>query len=177
MSNQSNLPVPSDVYTYIPVIMRALRKIIRPGEIEDATSEVMVRLLEDFGSLRAAENPKGWVYGVAKRVGWEISRGKSRKTVSADRNTTEEGQSIAERLVDEDPLPEERLGAKEEESAVGEALKRLSAEERLVIVLAYIDEMEGPEASKALGIKPGAFRQRLNRARKSLKVELERRAG
>ena len=171
----SNLLVPSDVHSFIPVIMRALRKIVRPGEIEDATSEVMVRLLEDFGSLRGAENPKGWVYGVAKRVGWEISRNKSRRTISADRKDTEEGQSIAEKLVDNAPLVEEVLGEKERESALGKAMARLSAEERLVIVLAYIDELEGPEASKAMGIKPCAFRQRLNRARKSLRVEMERR--
>lgn len=57
----------------------------------------------------------------------------------------------------------------EPSTAMQEALKQLSVNERSVIVLFYLEEMTGDEVAETLGIKIDAVHVRLHRARKKLK--------
>lgn len=56
-----------------------------------------------------------------------------------------------------------------ESAAIENALKELTAKERTVIVLYYLEEMSGEEVAVALGIRTESLHVRLHRARQKLK--------
>lgn len=176
MSHQATIKtflVPSDIVSFMPIILRALRKIVRPNELDDAAQTVLLRLLENFTALRNAENPKAWVYGVAKRVGWEISRGKQRREKSTEAKDAS-GKTLGDKLPDCSDPTEEKVAGKEEIGMVLAAIETLPLEEQFVLHMTHVDGMTGDEIAKLLNIKPSTVRQRVMRARNGLKMKVAR---
>ena len=71
--------------------------------------------------------------------------------------------------------PEERFLSKEMEEKLKEALVKLSEKERFVIEKVYLEEMEGREVARMLGVTPSMVSQYKSSAMKKLKKILERR--
>ena len=67
------------------------------------------------------------------------------------------------------PMQEDRLSA----SLVAEALNRLPAQHREVIVLVGLEELSYKDVAEILGLPIGTVMSRLSRARKSLRQILE----
>ncbi len=115
---------------------------------------------------RAREVPDGaearfWLLGVARRVLANQRRGESRRTRLGERIRTELRAATAAH-----PAP----GAPE--SAVMNALGRLSSDDRELLLLAGWEELKSPQIAKVLGISAVAARTRLHRARRRLRAEL-----
>ena len=70
--------------------------------------------------------------------------------------------------------PEERFLTKELEEKLYSALEKLSEKERFVIEKVYLEEMEGREVARMLGVTPGMVSQYKSSAMKKLKKILEK---
>ena len=71
------------------------------------------------------------------------------------------------------PDQEEQLGRKEQQALALTALDGLSLDDKLALLVTYVDGLPGPAAAEVLDISFAAFRQRLSRARHALRKRLD----
>ncbi|MCB9654371.1 MAG: RNA polymerase sigma factor [Deltaproteobacteria bacterium] len=156
----------AELAEHIPTIRRYLKKMLRSDEIADGTQTVLQRALENLHRFRGDSSPRVWLLGIARNVGFEMARARARGTTLAD-----EGLTTGD-IVAGGPDQEETLGRREEHALALQALDGLSLDEKLALLVTYVDGVPGPEAAEILGVSFAAFRQRLSRARQALAAKL-----
>jgi RNA polymerase sigma-70 factor, ECF subfamily len=160
----------NDLAEHIPVIRSYIRKILRKDEIEDGVQTVLARALENLDRYRGESSPRVWLLGIARNVGYELARSRQRQPVLMD--NSEDGAGPMPH--DSAPSQEELLGSKEHHALTLTALDGLTLDEKLALLITYVDGVAGPDAADLLGVSFAAFRQRLSRARQALARELKR---
>ena len=157
-------------------IRRYLAGILRPDEIEDATQTVLQRALENLHRFRGDSSPRVWVLGIARNVGLEVARARQRDVARTHRRTVrgEAGEELSgpDLLTADFPSQEDQLGRKEQQALALAALDGLSLDDKLALLVTYVDGLPGPEAAEILDVSFAAFRQRLSRARQALRKRL-----
>lgn len=164
--------VAQDLTHHTPVIRNYIRKIVRKDEVEDGVQTVLARALENLTRYRGESTPRVWLLGIARNVGYELARARQRRpklVQDADNSSSSEASVLAP-----EPTVEDLLGRKEQQALTLQALDGLSLDEKLALLVTYVDNLPGPDAAELLGVSFAAFRQRLSRARVSLAKELEK---
>jgi len=164
----------NDLAQHIPVIRNYLRKIVRRDEIDDAVQTVLARALENLHRYRGDSSPRVWLLGIARNVGYEQARARQRGPVLASREQDESNNELGPGIALPEPTQEDVLGRKQQQALALQAMDQLNLDEKLALLVTYVDGVPGPEAAKNLGISCAAFRQRLSRARQAMARELER---
>lgn len=160
-----------DLAKHIPIIRSYIRKILRKDEIEDGVQTVLARALENLDRYRGESSPRVWLLGIARNVGYELARSRQRQPLLVDSTDDNSGPQPTDH---DAPTQEELLGSKEQQALTLTALDGLSLDEKLALLVTYVDGVPGPEAAELLGVSFAAFRQRLSRARQALARELKR---
>ncbi|MBD3291697.1 MAG: sigma-70 family RNA polymerase sigma factor [Armatimonadia bacterium] len=149
---------------------------------EDLFSEIVARLLADHKkALRRWEPiaPFGaYLTTIAVRhcLTWLSNRSRTPNTVTLSAHAPDADEhGLLQGLIagDEDQQPERVLAHHERRRAMNECLMQLSDSDRLVLALRFDQGMTGPEIGRALGITPGAARQRIFKALRRLATILE----
>ena len=157
-------------------VRRYLAGILRPDELEDATQTVLQRGLENLERYRGDSSPRVWLLGIARNVGLEVARARQRAVARSSPRTarSESGEDppAHELLPSEHPSQEDALGRKEQQALTLAALDGLSLDDKLALLVTYVDGVPGPEAAELLDLSFAAFRQRLSRARGALRRRL-----
>jgi RNA polymerase sigma-70 factor (ECF subfamily) len=156
----------ADVYReYFAYVWRVLSRWgVRAPEIEDAVQEVFLvvhRRLADFDPSRPI---RPWLSGIAHRVALAESRRTQRRN--------EDLGEVPEEATDLNP--EQAVLVREQFRRVRTALDRLHMEQRVVLVLADMEGMSGPEVAEALGVTLNTVYSRLRRGRQRIRTELRR---
>lgn len=125
-------------------------------DIEDAIQNTIVKAYENIHTLRKEEFFKTWLIRILINECNEILR-KKKKIISL-----EEG------------IPNNHYMDKYSNLDLNDAVSKLSEELRITTVLFYFEDMSLKEIAKVLEIPEGTVRSRLTRARKQLKVLMER---
>lgn len=160
-----------DLARHIPSIRRYLGRILRRDEIEDGVQTVLQRALENRDRFRGESSSRVWLLGIARNVGFELARARSRQPKLAD--NPNDGASQGDVLGDSGPTQEDLLARKEQQALALQALDGLALDDKLALLVTYVDGLPGPEAAAILGVSFAAFRQRLSRARQALAASLE----
>lgn len=160
-----------DLAKHIPIIRSYIRKILRKDEIEDGVQTVLARALENLDRYRGESSPRVWLLGIARNVGYELARSRQRQPLLVDQQ--DEGTTPLPFDLNA-PTQEELLGQKEHQALALTALDGLSLDEKLALLVTYVDNVPGPEAAELLGVSFAAFRQRLSRARQAMARELKK---
>ena len=143
----------------------AQRMLWHPQDAEDATQEILVKLLTRLSTFRGESQFSTWAYRVA------VNHLMSTRRRSAERRALsfEEFAGDLARGLDE---PHDARGVDEalleEEVKVGctqAMLLCLDREHRIVYILGQVFELPGDQAAGILDITPVAYRKRLSRAR------------
>jgi RNA polymerase sigma-70 factor (ECF subfamily) len=165
-----------DLANHIPVIRNYIRKIVRKDEVEDGVQTVLARALENLDRYRGESTPRVWLLGIARNVGYELARARQRRPLLVGghgADSDEPGnQEIA--ISTNEPTVEDLLGRKEQQALALAALDGLGLDDKLALLVTYVDNLPGPDAAELLGVSFAAFRQRLSRARQAMARELER---
>lgn len=151
-----------------PVYGLCMRMLGHPADAEDATQEILIKIITHLGTLREDGAAGGWALRVAVR---HLVTMRRRSRVEAMRMSFRDFAADLERgldLADETQTDTAISAIAIEEIKIGCTLAMLtclSRSLRMAYVLGDIFELSDTEAAQALAISPPAYRQRLSRAR------------
>ncbi|MGH7471723.1 MAG: RNA polymerase sigma factor [Longimicrobiales bacterium] len=157
----------------------ALRYLWHPQDAEDATQEILIRVITGLGRFRGDSSFRTWVYRIACNTLLTLRK----KRVEQQAMTFEQFGDDLARGLSEDTLrvendPDESLLL--EEVKIGCTLAMLTCldrNHRLAYILGEIVELNHHEAAEVLEIAPAAFRKRLSRARATITAFMISRCG
>jgi RNA polymerase sigma-70 factor, ECF subfamily len=119
---------------------------------ENAAQEGFVRALARWRKVSTMHRPAAWVYVVAVRSAWRSSR--ARPDAEPSRILNDEAHQVVERVV------------------MSEALSRLTARQRVAVLLRYRGDLSIEEIADAMGCAPGTVKATLHQALARLRVGL-----
>ncbi len=138
-----------------PEVYRAVAVVIRDRDLAaEAVDEAMVRTFTKWRDVSRMSNPQGWVYRVA--VNWARTGLKRR---SLAKKLPEPPEPLVEVPTPPDP-------------ALIEAVRRLPAKQRDVIVARYLLDLSQEQIAETFGLEPGTVKSRLSRGLERLRKEL-----
>ena len=154
----------------------AYRMLGDTADASDTVQEIFLKVFRNIGGFKGEAALKTWIFKIAfseilNRLRWWKRRHRY-TTLSLDESPN--GNAPGAGVADAGPTPEEVLQAKERETAIQQALWRLSQEHRSIIVLRDIEGFSYNEIADVLGISMGTVKSRLARARADLKKSLMR---
>ncbi|MFI6048005.1 RNA polymerase sigma factor [Nocardia sp. NPDC051321] len=151
-----------------PLYRLALRMVWRPAEAEDATQEILLRVLGNLGTWRAEAKLLTWAYRIGVNYLLNLKRQTPQEAAQLSLDAYREG--LADGLADEEYRgPEATLLTQEVRLNCSQAmLQCLARDERVAFVLGDVFELNSTEAAWILDVTPAAYRKRLERAKKRL---------
>jgi len=145
----------------------ALRMLCNREDAEDATQEILVRIVTHLSQFDFRSKLKTWAYRVAVNYILDVKKSPVERLHLSFEQFAED---LSSGLSPEAPEETER-SLLIEEVKVGctlGMLQCLDRPHRLSYILGEILDLPGPEAAEALGISPDLFRKRLQHARTSI---------
>ena len=151
------------IYTHLYRLVR------NREEAEDLTQDAFLRAFQNLSRFDGSRPFRNWLYTVATNVGLNALRSRRRRGWPVRLDAETEGYPLRGRLAarDEDGRQRAERGELRERLAV--ALKRLPARSALLMHLHYYEGMSIREAAEIAGLREGAAKVALHRARKSLR--------
>src|SRR5262245_720871 len=162
------------VRTYSPSIFHvAYRMLGDTAEASDAVQEIFLKVFRSIGGFKGEASLKTWIFKIAfseilNRLRWWKRRYRH-ATMSLDESPNENGAAVGSTVASQDPTPEQVLQSKEQETAIQQALGKLTSEHRSIIVLRDIEGFSYNEIADVLGVSIGTVKSRIARARADLK--------
>ncbi len=157
----------------------SLRMLFHPMEAEDASQEILIKVITNLQSFRFEGSFRGWVFRIAsnhlkrarkcllERVGYDYDRAQAHIDRAQARGWFSRPLGAPEALLEV-----------EMRSACTQALlMTLDRAHRLVFILAVVMDVSSREGAEILDITPAAFRQRLSRGRRRVMRFLRRNCG
>ncbi len=145
----------------------AIRMLWHPADAEDATQEILMRIVTQLSTFEGKSGFRTWVYRVAVRGILNFKRGRVEgRSVSFD----EFGEDLLDGLEDQAPTDlngaERKILKREVKIACTQAmLLCLDRDHRIAYLLGEILEFSSTDAADCSEISPATYRKRLSRAR------------
>jgi len=127
---------------------------------EDAAQESLVRAWRDLPSLRDPDRFEAWLYRVLVRACQDEAR-RARRL------------SMVELAAELPSTVGDPVAAMAERDAIGAGLRRLSLDQRTVLVLRYYLDLSYEEMALALDVPVGTVKSRVSRALPAMRAALE----
>ena len=157
----------------------AVRMLWHPEDAEDATQEILMKVVTHLATWRGESAFRTWVYRVATN---HLLNTRKSRVERGELTFSAFGAELAEHLSDPPaPVadgPEQRL--LEEEVKIGctqGMLLCLDREHRVAYVLGEVFELRSEEAAYVVGVEPATFRKRLSRARERVRAFMSEHCG
>jgi RNA polymerase sigma factor (sigma-70 family) len=145
------------------VLAYLARRVDPPGDAADLLAEALATAWRRVADLPVGEGEAAaWLSGIARGTLANHRRGQTRRRALADRLRDQ----LEHRLYDAASPADDAV-------AVRDALNRLAPDDRELLTLVAWDGLRADEAAAVLGIGAAAARQRLVRARRRLRAELD----
>ena len=147
------------------------RRTYDPQVAMGLVAETFARAYEHRGRYRGARDAEavGWLWGIARNVLHETHRrGRAERRALGRPGVEPETLSDVELL-----RVEELAGLRDLRALVATALCELSAEQRAVVELRVVGELDYPQIARRLGISEQTARARLSRGLRALGVALD----
>lgn len=159
-----------------------LRLVGDPEEARELTQEAFTRGLEKIDTFRGESSAYTWLFRIAMNLAIsQIRRVKRRRTFSLDGSDSrgesgrnpDQASSLLDRMEQQRTAPpHEQLESRERAQQVLEALGRLDAEYRAVLVMRDVEGFDYQQMADLLSLPLGTLKSRLFRARVALRDEL-----
>ncbi len=157
----------------------ALRMLYLPQDAEDATQEVLVKVITHLGSFRMESSFKTWVYRIAANHLITVKKSRmEQKEMSFDSFEQQVETGLAAAGETQNLNAEQALMARDIMlSCTHGLLMCLSRDHRIAFILGEISELDGKDCAYILAVSPEAFRKRRSRARVLLKDFMSKTCG
>lgn len=151
-------------------VLKIVKKHIPYEQIEETAHDVFIRAYQSLPTFKNTSNFKHWLSSIAVRTCYDFWRKKYRNRELPISSLTEQQQHWLESSIStqssQSYYEEERLQKAKE--VLDWALSKLSAEDRMVVELIYLEGLSGKEAAELLGWSVANVKVRSFRARKKL---------
>ena len=139
----------------------AKSRITNESDIDDAIQETMIELFKSIKKLRDPKKFKMWAIKILINKCNKIYKKKHKKDISID-------EYNVEKFIITNSF-------KEIEADINfyNLIKNLKYEERIIIILYYMEKYTTKEISKILHMKENTVKSHLYRAKKNIKIKLE----
>jgi RNA polymerase sigma-70 factor (ECF subfamily) len=153
------------VLAYRKRILGTIARLIgHPEDVEDVGQEVFLRLYFSLDQLRSAEVFEPWLYRLTSNAAYDYLRKRRRRMESRMADLSEQQVLVADALAggkaDRDEGQRRRV-----RETVDELLDRVSAEDRVLLMLKEVEGLSLKELGKIYHVKENALKVRLFRAR------------
>ena len=151
-------------------VLGIVKRHVPPGEVEETAQEVFVRAYRALPGFKERGAFSQWLSAITVRTCHDFWR-KRYRSREVPMSTLSEGhrkwvkQVLSEHSAHESSEKEARAGAKE---LLEQALSQLSAGDRMVLELVYLEGYSGREAASLLGWSVANVKVRSFRARKKM---------
>ena len=145
-----------------------------PEDAEDTMQEVLLRSLEHLAKIQDPQELALWLYTVTRNRCWRMRRKSSHapaNILSLDELMPSD-QELGLLLQDAGKGPEGNLLRAEQHYLLHQAILRIPAPMRIVLVLHDMEELTTEQVAQVLDLQQGTVRIRLHRARLSVRKEM-----
>ncbi|AOY59443.1 MULTISPECIES: RNA polymerase sigma factor [Desulfococcus] len=155
---------------YEQPVLRILKRHLPYDQVEETAQEVFVKVYQSLPGFKQTGSFKHWLSSIAVRTCYDFWRKHYRNREMPMSSLTEAQAEWLEKTLSNDAeIDHENLGRrKEAREVLEEALGRLSAEDRMVLELVYLEGLTGKEAASLLGWSVANVKVRTFRSRKKL---------
>jgi RNA polymerase sigma-70 factor (ECF subfamily) len=160
---------------YKDLVLRIAKRHVPYDEVEETTQEVFVRIYQSLPTYKGKGDFKHWVSSISVRTCYDYWRRAYRSREVPMSSLTEKHQGWLEQVISEESnhALEQKASQKEAGELLDWALAKLSAEDRTVLELVYLEGLSVKEAADALGWSVSNVKVRSFRSRRKLKKFLE----
>ncbi|WP_034275043.1 RNA polymerase sigma factor SigE [Haloechinothrix halophila] len=145
----------------------AYRLTGNPHDAEDLTQETFIRVFRSLSSYKPGTF-EGWLHRITTNLFLDMARRRQRVRMEGLPDDTD-------RIVGDDPSPEQVFSDTHLDPDLQAALDELPPEFRAAVVLCDVEGLSYEEIGATLGVKLGTVRSRIHRGRQALRASLERR--
>ncbi len=125
------------------VVHRFLRSLLPRDDVDDAFQETFIKALRAYPRLRDADNLRGWVLTIARRVAIDATRARRRRP---------------EPIAEPEPAPVD--GTPEvADPALWAAVRALPPRQRQAVALHYVGDLAYDDVARAMGCSTDAARR------------------
>jgi RNA polymerase sigma-70 factor, ECF subfamily len=155
---------------YQNTVHRIVKKHVPYDQVEEVAHDVFIRAYQSLPNCQERDNFNRWLSAIAVRTCYDFWRKQYREREIPLSTLSEQQQHWLEGMMaDQADQAFQENDAREEAAKVLDwALNQVSAEDRMVIELVYLEGLSGKEAAKLLGWSVANVKVRAFRARKKL---------
>ena len=153
------------VQTHQKRIYRVLLGMVRdPDAAETLTQECFLKAYQKRASFRGEATVGVWLLKIAVNLARDHRRNRLREFWDRLRSLSGEVAELGQSLADPQASAERVILGREEVAGVWAAVQKLSAQQRAVFVLRFVEEMSLDEIAEATALKVGTVKTHLFRA-------------
>ena len=145
----------------------ALRMLRDPSLAEDVTQEAFFSTYRNLTQYRGG-SLKSWVLTIVANRARDVLRSPARTRTSSLDESLESGDSGGQ-WAHPDALPDDQAVSNETSRLVRQAIDKLPDDQRIVVTLVDLQQMDYEEAARITGASLGTVKSRLFRGRQKLK--------
>lgn len=157
----------------------SLRMLGNVADAQDATQEILIRIMTHLSGFRRESSYTTWVYRIATNYLLNYKKGmfsQSRFSFAQYGNDIAAG-TFANTKALLDGVEEKELAEELKLSCTNVMLQCLDAQSRCIFILGTMFRVDSRVAGDILELEPAAYRQKLHRARKKMAAFLSRYCG
>ncbi|MCB4791643.1 MAG: sigma-70 family RNA polymerase sigma factor [Elusimicrobia bacterium] len=145
------------------------------AEAEDLSQAVFIHALKGIGGFKFKSAFSTWLHQIAVNLWYDALRKNKKITyVSYDINTgKDEERTLKDEIIDSIVIPEIKMEKKELEEQIKKALNVITPDQRIAIVLKYIEGKSLEEISNICNCPIGTISARLTRGIKEIRKHLK----
>lgn len=152
-----------DVYQFLFYLVK------NREQTEDLVQEVYIRVLKAYDRFEGKSSEKTWLFSIARNVAIDHFR---KQNAWKDR-IFQRFDWKQHQLTDREPLPEEITLQKEEIQLLYRCLDLCKLDQKMVLILRYIQSLSISETAQMLGWSESKVKTTQHRALKALKKKME----
>lgn len=160
-----------DLYTnYHQDVFQFLFYMVKSKELaEDLVQEVYIRVLKSYDRFEGKSSEKTWLFSIARNVAIDSFR----KQKGWKQRILEKFDWTEQQIRDDSPVPEDIAMQREEIQMIYRCLDLCTVDQKMVIIMRYIQELSISETAEALHWTESKVKTTQHRALKVLKGHME----
>jgi RNA polymerase sigma-70 factor (ECF subfamily) len=150
----------------------AFRMMENEQDAEEVVQETFLRAYRGLDGFQSRANFGTWIYRIALNRCYDLLAQRKSRPVMQSQEDPEAPDPI-EQVPTTNPNPERRALSQEIDVQVRSAMEHLTAGERIAFVLRHLEGRSIEEIARVLNVREGLAKNRVHRAVKKLRQELQ----